>query len=121
ITDQRDRVAMGTRVEAVSLSILIAAPLCAPLPFEAPRAATSGFSDGPKLVGTSVMPSAPSAQGASVALSADGSTAIVGAPQDASDAGAAWVFTRTNGHWAQQAKLNYPAAFDASQGTSVAL
>src|SRR5204863_7129140 len=112
---------MSSRVGVTGSSLLIAPSLCAPLPFEASRAAASGFSDGPKLVGTSVMPSAPSAQAAAAALSADGSRAIVGAPQDASDAGAARVFTRTNGHWAQQAKLNYPAAFDASQGISVAL
>jgi hypothetical protein len=40
-------------------------------------------------------------QGTSVALSADGNTAIVGGPGDSLD-GAAWVFTRTNGVWRQQ-------------------
>jgi hypothetical protein len=34
-------------------------------------------------------------QGQSVALSADGNTAIVGGPQDTSGFGAAWVFTVT--------------------------
>jgi hypothetical protein len=41
-------------------------------------------------------------QGASVALSADGNTAIVGGPSDNKTMGAAWVFTRTDGVWAQQ-------------------
>jgi hypothetical protein len=100
----------------VARLLALAAILLAP----AIRAGAQGFGDGPKLVGTSVMPSAPSAQGASVALSADGSTAIVGAPQDANYAGAAWVFTRTNGRWSQQAKLGYPAG-NESQGSSVAL
>jgi hypothetical protein len=44
--------------------------------------------------------------GYSVALSADGSTALIGAQYDSSAAGAAWVFTRTGGAWSQQgAKL----------------
>ncbi|HTC73821.1 MAG TPA: IPT/TIG domain-containing protein [Solirubrobacteraceae bacterium] len=41
--------------------------------------------------------------GHSVALSADGNTAIVGAPTDHAEDGAAWVFTRTDGEWSQQA------------------
>ncbi len=44
--------------------------------------------------------------GESVALSADGDTALMGAPQDDHDAGAAWVFTRSGATWTQQgAKL----------------
>ena len=41
-------------------------------------------------------------QGTSVALSADGNTAIVGGPSDNSGIGAAWVFTRSGGVWTQQ-------------------
>jgi hypothetical protein len=37
-----------------------------------------------------------------VALSSDGNTALVGAPGDNLKAGAAWVFTRTEGIWTQQ-------------------
>jgi hypothetical protein len=48
---------------------------------------------GNKLVGTGAVGSFVQ-QGASVALSADGDTAIVGGPYDNSHAGAAWVFTR---------------------------
>ncbi len=40
--------------------------------------------------------------GASVALSADGNTALVGAWRDNGEVGAAWVFTRSGETWAQQ-------------------
>jgi hypothetical protein len=40
--------------------------------------------------------------GSSVALSADGSTALIGAPADASEQGAVWAFTQTAGAWSQQ-------------------
>jgi FG-GAP repeat len=44
--------------------------------------------------------------GYSVALSADGNTALVGGPGDNGDQGAAWVFTRSGEIWSQQgAKL----------------
>jgi hypothetical protein len=43
--------------------------------------------------------------GTSVALSADGTTALVGGTNDAGTTGAAWVFTGSGGTWAQQAKL----------------
>jgi hypothetical protein len=38
----------------------------------------------------------------SVALSADGNTAIVGGQYDNVNVGAAWVFTRTGGAWSQE-------------------
>jgi len=40
--------------------------------------------------------------GYSVALSADGNTALIGAPADNANAGAAWVFTRSGSGWTQQ-------------------
>ncbi len=40
--------------------------------------------------------------GASVALSADGDTVLVGGPSDSERDGAAWVFTRTASTWSQQ-------------------
>jgi hypothetical protein len=40
--------------------------------------------------------------GLSVALSADGNTALIGAPGDNGWVGAAWVFTRSGSTWAQQ-------------------
>ncbi len=61
--------------------------------------------------------------GRSVALAADGNTALVGGPQDNGGIGAIWVFTRANGLWAQQGgKLVAAGAVGgASVGTSVAL
>jgi hypothetical protein len=40
--------------------------------------------------------------GFSVAMSADGNTALVGGPRDNGFAGAVWVFTRSAGKWSQQ-------------------
>ena len=61
---------------------------------------------GPKLTGTGLRP-APASSATSVALSADGNTALIGGPFDNSVvSGRAWVFTRTGGIWTQQgAKL----------------
>ena len=77
-----------------------------------------------KLVGTGATGAA--AQGYSVALSADGATAIVGGNNDNGGAGAAWVFTRHGAVWSQQGgklvgndAVNTP--YGAAQGTSVAL
>jgi hypothetical protein len=70
---------------------------------------------GPKLVATDAVGSA--GQGLSVALSADGNTAIVGGPGDDSGVGAAWVYTRSGGIWSQQAKLvGTGAVGNAGQG-----
>jgi hypothetical protein len=75
---------------------------------------------GAKLVGTNAIGNA--RQGTSVALSADGNTALVGGPYDGSFTGAAWVFTRSGGTWTQQAKLlGTGAATAPTQGSSVAL
>jgi len=58
---------------------------------------------GNKLVGaTSEYGGGLWSQGASVAVSADGNSAIVGGPSDSKTMGAAWVFTRTGGAWTQQ-------------------
>jgi len=82
---------------------------------------------GAKLVGAGAS-SGSANQGSSVALSADGNTALLGGPEDgtATFAGAAWVFTRSNGVWSQQGpKLVGTGAIDgaigAGQGFSVAL
>jgi hypothetical protein len=73
-------------------------------------ATTQTFQEQPKLVGTGAVASGN--QGMSVALSADGNTAIVGGPgpnnadrdrpPSVEPAGAAWVFTRRGGLWKQQ-------------------
>jgi hypothetical protein len=58
---------------------------------------------GSKLTGTGE--SGPGYVGYSVALSADGSTVLVGGIDDNSAAGAAWAFTQSSGVWTQQAEL----------------
>ncbi|MBV9069830.1 MAG: WD40 repeat domain-containing protein [Acidobacteria bacterium] len=63
-----------------------------------------------------------SRQGTSVAISADGDTAIVGGPGDNNDTGAAWIWTRNAGVWTQQGKLfGSDATGGARQGTAVSL
>jgi FG-GAP repeat len=83
------------------------------------------WSEQDELVGTGAAGNA--MQGTSVALSADGNTAIVGGPGDNDRIGAAWVFTRSGGVWSQQglklvgtgATINTPES--TFQGYSVAL
>jgi hypothetical protein len=58
------------------------------------------FQQGPKLTGSGETGKA--LLGESVALSADGNTAVIGGPTDNSGAGAAWVFTRSGSTWSQQ-------------------
>jgi hypothetical protein len=77
---------------------------------------------GGKLVGTGAVGAAN--QGTSVSLSSDGNTAIVGGCIDSSNAGAAWVWTRSGGVWTQQgSKLVGTGAVGSSiaQGQSVSL
>jgi uncharacterized protein YdbL (DUF1318 family) len=77
--------------------------------------------NGPKLVGAGAIGN--TFEGFSVALSADGSTAIVGGPNDNGQAGAAWVFIRSGGVWTQQGSklVGTGAVGNAAQGISVAL
>lgn len=62
--------------------------------------------------------------GFSVALSADGNTALIGGPGDDEKAGSAWVFTRSSSTWAQQGKkltgsnISSPRYFGASVALS---
>ncbi len=79
------------------------------------------FVQGPKLVGNGAVGSPE--QGISVALSADGNTAIVGGSYDDSRVGAAWVFTRSAGTWTQQGTKLVGSSTSAvrDQGYSVAL
>ncbi len=61
--------------------------------------------------------------GYSVTLSADGNAALIGAPRDSRDLGAAWVFTRSGETWAQQGERR-TAVGERGEGTfgaSVAL
>ncbi|MFI5251891.1 MAG: T9SS type A sorting domain-containing protein [Bacteroidota bacterium] len=65
---------------------------------------TSGVwsQQGSKLVGTGLSSFGLAGQGMSVALSADGNTALVGGWLDSNSVGATWVFTRTSSIWSQQ-------------------
>ncbi len=77
---------------------------------------------GNKIVGTGALGWA--MQGTSVSLSADGNTAVVGGPADNTNAGAAWVFTRSGVVWTQQGnKLVGTAATTGyvDQGCSISL
>ncbi|WP_448697761.1 gliding motility-associated C-terminal domain-containing protein [Mucilaginibacter sp. AW1-3] len=64
------------------------------------RTGTTWTQQGNKLVGTGHGPIC--GQGTSVALSADGNTAMIGGPLEGGDIGAIWVFTRNANTWAQQ-------------------
>lgn len=80
------------------------------------RSSNNWTQQGSKLVGSS--PIGASYFGTSVALSADGSTLIVGGRGDNSWSGAAWIFQRSSsGVWTEVTKLTGTGAF----GTSVAL
>src|SRR5262245_101571 len=65
-----------------------------------PSARAQFLQQGPKLVGSGGISATD--QGASVAVSADGNTAIIGGRYDNDTFGAAWIFTRLNGVWSQQ-------------------
>jgi len=89
------------------------------------RNSTGWSQQGSKLVGTDYV-GTEVFQGCSVALSADGNTALIGGYGDNSSIGAAWVFVRDSSQqWSQQgAKLvgtNYTGNSSPRQGTSVAL
>jgi hypothetical protein len=60
--------------------------------------------------------------GASIAISPDGNTAIVGGPADNANAGAAWIYTRGDSGWTKSAKLTGAGAVGAAKfGTSVGI
>jgi hypothetical protein len=108
----------GSQKNTLFGAALISSTLLLPMP----PASAQLIQQGDKLVGAPVIGSAD--QGWSVALSGDGSTAIVGGPSDNSNIGAAWVFTRnTSGTWNPQGqKFNINGSFGAlGAGTSVAI
>jgi hypothetical protein len=91
--------------------------LCLCFLFLAANANAQYTQQGPRL-----SPTGGSGLGASAALSADGSTAILGSPLYNGQVGAAWVYTRNNGAWTQQAKLTGGDAVGmAHQGSAVAI
>ncbi len=73
--------------------------------------------EGPKLVGSGAVRNASQIY-YSVALSADGNTALVGGPGDNGGVGAAWVWTRSGGVWNQQGPklVGSGAVGNANQG-----
>jgi hypothetical protein len=95
--------------------------------FSSGGGATAQFTQqGPKLFDPAT--SLNGDQGAAVALSADGNTAIVGGPFEnpnpaggSGTTGAAWIYTRTGTIWTQQVKLVATAVGPATQGGSVSL
>jgi hypothetical protein len=106
----------------------VAAAVCFSALLVLPELTLAQFTQqGPKLVGFEPPPQplAPTAQGFSVALSADGNTAIVGAPVggigDNDGTGAVWVYIRSNGVWFQQGLKLVPNAGGVNRGWSVAL
>src|SRR5689334_15984690 len=58
---------------------------------------------------------------AAVAISSDGTTAVVGGAGDGGGVGATFVFVRSGGGWVQQDKLIGAHTGNSSQGTSVAI
>ena len=85
------------------------------------RSGSTWSQQGSKLVGTIV--SSGTKQGYSVALSADGNTAIIGGIGENSGKGASWIFTRSGTTWSQQGSelVGTGGSSDAQQGCSVVL
>ena len=76
---------------------------------------------GDKLVGTGN--AGPAESGRSVAISADGNTAISGAPNDNNQQGAAWIYVRNGNVWTQQGPklVGTGNVGPAQQGRAVAI
>jgi len=85
------------------------------------RTGNTWTQQGTKLFGAGAIGNAD--QGSSVSLSADGNTAIIGGYGDNTNAGAAWIFTRTGNTWTQQGIKLFGAGAvgNADQGISAAL
>lgn len=83
------------------------------------RSGGSWTQQGPKLVSEQ---SGQAYFGNDTALSADGDTALIGAPLTDGFAGAAWLFTRSGSTWSQDSKLTADdESGDAQLGVAVAL
>jgi hypothetical protein len=100
--------------------VVVAAPLTA-APLTAAPLAADPADRSSRLVAADAIGAG--LQGYCVALSADGNTAFMGAPHDNADIGAARVYARIGGVWAQQgSKLVGAGAVGATeQGWSAAL
>ena len=97
----RQRIVVGVAVAVAAVVAAFAAvgPDAGPAA-GAPRALDSFLQQGDKLAPGSE--SGPIGFGWSVALSADGRTALVGGPSYSAQKGAAWVFTRSGNTWSQE-------------------
>ncbi len=86
------------------------------------RSGSTWSQQGSKLVGTGYA-GISSNQGASVCLSADGNTAMVGGNYDNSAQGAVWIYTRSGSTWTQQGSklVGSGGSSDARQGCSVSV
>ena len=110
--------------------------LACALILQSPPAAAEYIQQGIKLVGG--QSAGPAGQGASVSLSADGNTLIVGGPYDNKVTpscgcytyfvGAAWIFTRSDGVWTQAipnklvgSSATNISTYGSGQGVSVAM
>jgi hypothetical protein len=107
---------LGLRAGAV----VVASTLC--LVLQAAGSATTGsYTEIAKLTAADQVPI--SGLGQAVAVSADGNTALVGAPEDEGKLGAVWAFSRTGGHWTETQKLVPPDGLGPGGffGSSIAL
>jgi hypothetical protein len=83
-------------------------------------AGSSWAQQGPKLTAAGEL--GEGKLGYSASLSADGDTALLGAPRNDASLGAAWIFTRSGASWSQQQPLTGPSEPDeGAYGVSVSL
>ena len=115
-------VALSTETSTSATYALIGAPgnskvTGAAWVFTRAEKATTWSQQGAKLTPKSGEESGEGEFGASVALSSEGNTALMGAPGDNKDTGAAWAFTRSGTTWTQQgAKLTAKSGEESGEG-----
>src|SRR5579872_4596837 len=107
---------------ALSPVLLVLAGVLALSGSAAVSVGTVSVQQGPKLTGSG--DTRAGRFGESVALSADGNTALIGDPADSGGVGAVWVFTRSAGAWTKQgarltgSREDGPGGFGASVALS---
>jgi FG-GAP repeat protein len=114
-----------TRIRSIVtvLSILLAVWPAGSALAAAPSAALAGQAQsGPGMVKIPADTSDSGSFGVAVDLTADGSTAIVGAQQHNYDRGGAYIFQRAGASWSETANLTLPGlGYQASYGNAVAI
>src|SRR6516165_9914971 len=120
--------ATGTHLDARGRMRLLVPSLLAAALLSTAQPALANFIQTDELRGTGVVSNTDPHQGTSVALSAAGNTAIVGAPIESNSVGGVYVFIRNPtqsgvGAWTQQARLSgsHTQTILVQQGWSVAL